>query len=90
MYPEEVITISKKGAKEARVLLDAGRFFRYKYVNIDTGKSDEKVKIVLMNEEGICEEYFIVPVKGGKFLLLPQDYKGKRKVWNGKASVEIP
>lgn len=90
MYPEEVYTTSKKGVREARVLIDSGRFFRYKYVEPESGKAEEKVKILLVNENGHAEEFFVFPVKGGKFLLVPQEYKGKRAVWDGEKAVTIP
>lgn len=90
MYPEEVLTISKKGVKEIRWLIDSGKFFRYKYVEPNTGKAEEKVKIVLLNEAGKPEEFFVFPIKGGKFLLVPQEYKGRRAVWDGERAITIP
>jgi hypothetical protein len=90
MYPEEVLTMSKKGVSEARVLIDQGKFYRYRYVDVNTGKSEEKIKLLLVNTEGKCEEFFVFPVKGGKFLLVPQEYKGERRVWDGNNARTIP
>ncbi|MEM3413569.1 MAG: hypothetical protein QXE27_06470 [Thermoplasmata archaeon] len=89
-YPEEVLTVSKKGVREARVLIDAGRFFRYRYVETETGKAEEKIKLVLVTNDGKAEEFFVFPVKGGKFLLVPQEYKGRRAVWDGEKAITIP
>lgn len=90
MYPDAVLTTSKKGINEARVLIDSGRFFRYRYVETESGKSEEKIKMVLVNDAGTAEEFFVFPVKGGKFLLVPQKYKGRRDVWDGEKAITIP
>ncbi len=44
MHPKDVITKDGK----ARVLVDKGSFFRYKYVDIKTGKTAEKGKNMLV------------------------------------------
>ncbi len=83
-YPEEVITESKKGKKEARVLVDQGKFVRYSYVDVETGNRDKKMKIVLAHD-GDYEEYFVVPMKDGKrYLLIPAEKKPNRKLWDGR------
>lgn len=87
-FPDEVLTKSKKGKVEARALIDKGEFFKYRYLDPNTGEeSESKVKLVLLGEKK--EEYFIIPVKGNRFLLLPAEYKGMRKVWDGKKVLEI-
>ncbi len=82
-YPEEVLTKSKKGKIEARVLVDSGKFVRYEYVDPETGERGEnKVKIVLYNGRDY-EEYFIIPLKqGNRKLLIQAEKKEDRKIWN--------
>ncbi len=85
-FPEEVITVSKRGKREARVLVDRGKYVRYEYLDPVTGKKNEnKVKLVLLTEDGKQEEYFIIPLKQeGRFLLLKAEVKGNRKMWDEK------
>ncbi len=85
-FPDEVITVSKRGKREVRVLVDRGRYIRYEYLDPVTGKkSENKVKLVLLTEDGKQEEYFIIPLKQeGKFLLLKAEVKGNRKIWDEK------
>ncbi len=85
-FPEEVITVSKRGKREVRVLVDRGRYVRYEYLDPVTGKkSENKVKLVLLTEDGKQEEYFIIPLKQeGRFLLLKAEAKGNRKIWDEK------
>ncbi len=87
-YPEEVLTISKKGKTEVRNLLERGRYVKYNYLNPETGKPTEnKEKIVLIKDSGEIEEYFIIPTKTkGRFLLIRTQTKENRKIWNGKSS----
>ncbi len=91
MYPEEVITITKKGKREVRNLIDHGKFVRYNYLDVSTGKQAErKMKIVLRNDKGEEEEYFIFPTKDkNKFLMIKVENKGPRKLWNGREAVDI-
>lgn len=84
MYPEEVVTVSKKGKREVRALIDRGKFVRYEYIDTKTGrKSENKIKLVLLNEKGEQEEYFIIPLKQkDRFLLLKSETKPPRKIWD--------
>ncbi|MDY6985406.1 MAG: hypothetical protein SVE93_03250 [Candidatus Thermoplasmatota archaeon] len=87
-YPEEVITESKKGKKEVRKLIDRGSFVRYEYIDPDTGERGEsKIKLVLKGKT--VEEYFIIPVKGGRSLMLKAEEKGARKIWDGEKAVDL-
>ncbi len=83
-YPEEVITVSKKGKREVRALIDRGKYVRYEYLDPATGKrSENKVKLVLLSENGKQEEYFVIPLKQeGRFLLLRAETKPARKLWD--------
>jgi hypothetical protein len=85
-YPEEVIAISKKGKREVRALIDRGKFVRYEYLDPVTGeKTENKIKLVLLNEQGEQEEYFIIPLKQkNKFLLIRSETKPPRKIWDKK------
>jgi len=87
-YPEDVITESKKGKKEVRKLIDRGSFVRYEYIDPDTGKrSESKIKLVLKSDH--IEEYFIVPMKDGRGLVLKAEEKGERKIWDGEKAIEL-
>jgi hypothetical protein len=90
-YPEEVLTKSKKGKIEVRAIIDRGEFVRYEYLDPATGKkSENKVKLVLRNEKGEQEEYFIIPLKQqGKFLLLKAEVKGERKLWDREKKMVV-
>jgi hypothetical protein len=84
-YPDEVLTTSKKGKVEVRSLIDQGRFVRYEYIDPESGeKTENKVKLVLVLEDGM-EEYFVIPMKDKRNLLIPVAAKGPRKIWDGKA-----
>ena len=91
-YPNSVITYSKKGNQEVRLMVDKGKYCRYQYVDPKTGKLVEKGKtsIMLKNSEGKLEHFFLIPIKGERFLTLKlKDDQKPRKVWNkGKKKEE--
>jgi len=76
-YPEEVITVNKKGKKEVRVLIDKGKYVRYGYIDIETGKKQSKTALILNNEH-----YFIIPLKDGKSLFVKKEGKSSIKIWD--------
>jgi len=78
--PSEVLTKSKKGKIEVRSLVKRG----YEYLDPKTlQKSENKVKLVLKDENGKLEEFFLIPLKqSNKFLALKVEEKGERKIWN--------
>jgi len=82
--PTEVLTRSKKGKIEVRSLIKRGKFVLYEYLDPKTlQKSENKVKLVLKDENGKLEEFFLIPLKQpNKFLVLKVEEKGERKVWN--------
>jgi hypothetical protein len=90
-FPEEVFTRTKKGEIEVRSLIDRGRYIRYRYLHPETGEVMEggKVKLVLLSEAGRAEEYFIIPTKSKRDLLIPAAEKGDRKVWDGSKAVDL-
>ena len=90
-FPEEVLTRTKKGEIEVRSLIDRGRYVRYNYLHPETGQPMEggKVKLVLFSESGKTEEYFIIPTKSKRALLIPAAEKGMRKIWDGTKAVDI-
>lgn len=90
-FPEDVLTRTKKGEIEVRSLIDRGRYVRYNYLHPDTGEPMEggKVKLVLLAEDGTAEEYFVIPTKSKRDLLIPAAEKGARKVWDGTKAVEL-
>lgn len=90
-YPEEVLTRTKKGEVEVRSLIDRGGYVRYNYLHPETGEPMEggKVKLVLVSETGRTEEYFVIPTKSKRDLLIPAADKGARKVWDGTWAVDL-
>jgi hypothetical protein len=90
-FPEEVLTRTKKGEIEVRSLLDRGRYVRYRYLHPETGEPMEggKVKLVLISDSGRTEEFFIIPTKSKRDLLLPAAEKGARKIWDGKDPIDL-
>lgn len=90
-FPDEVLTKTKKGETEVRSLIDRGRYIRYNYLHPETGQPMEggKVKLVLISEGGRAEEFFIIPTKSRRDLLLPAAEKGARKIWDGTQAVDL-
>ena len=88
-YPEQVLTKSKKGKVEVRKLIDSGRFVRYEYIDPETGKlTQNKYKLLLIIGDRM-EEFFIVPLKDGRYLMIPTETKGERMVWDGEKAVGV-
>ena len=90
-FPEEVLTRTKKGELTVRSLIDRGRYVRYNYLHPETGEPMEggKVKLVLIPDRGTTAEYFIIPTRSKRDLLIPAAEKGARKVWDGTEAVEL-
>jgi len=89
MYPKEVLTKTKRGKVEVRVLVNKGEFIRYEYIDPETGeRTQNKTKLILKTREG-TEEYFLIPMKDGRILMLPTESKGKRKIWDSKKNKPI-
>ncbi len=90
-FPDEVLTRTKKDEIEVRSLLDRGRYVRYNYLHPDTGQPMEggKVKLVLASDDGTTEEFFIIPTKSHRDLLIPAADKGARKIWDGQQAIEL-
>jgi len=90
-FPSEVLTRTKNGKVEVRSLIDRGRYVRYNYLDPETGESMEggKVKLVLLSDAGRTEEYFIIPTKSKRDLLIPASEKGARRIWDGTRAVDL-
>ena len=90
-FPEEVLTRTKQGELEVRSLIDRGRYVRYNYLDPETAEPMEggKVKLVLVSEAGTVEEFFVIPTKSRRDLLIPAPEKGARKVWDGARAVDL-
>ncbi|MCD6476712.1 MAG: hypothetical protein J7K26_00910 [Candidatus Aenigmarchaeota archaeon] len=90
-YPEEVLTKSRKGKIEVRSLIDKGKFIRYNYKDPETGKILEKGKLslIIKNTKGKTEHYYMIPIKGNRYLAIPIKDKKKRKVWNSKKAIKL-
>ncbi|MCD6507716.1 hypothetical protein J7M22_13995 [Candidatus Poribacteria bacterium] len=88
-YPEQVLTKNRKGKVEVRKLIDNGRFVRYEYIDPETGKlTQNKYKLLLITDDRM-EEFFIVPLKDGRYLMIPTEAKGERMIWDGERAVGI-
>ena len=89
--PEEVLTRTKKGEIEVRSLVDRGRYIRYNYLHPETAEPMEggKVKLVLIPESGEPQEFFIIPTKSNRDLLIPAAEKGARKIWDETKAVDL-
>ena len=48
-----------------------------------------KVKLVLLSDAGRTEEYFIIPTKSKRDLLIPASEKGARRIWDGTRAVDL-
>jgi hypothetical protein len=91
IYPESVMTLSSKGKKEARVLVERGEYARYAYFDPETGKpvSEGKETVLLRNAQGRMEKLFIVPISGGKRLVfLKKEVDKDAKVWDDRKKRE--
>lgn len=90
-FPDEVLTRTKKGEVEVRSFIDRGRYVRYNYLDPETGEAMEggKVKLVLISQAGRTEEYFLIPTKSKRDLLIPASDKGARKIWDGTRAIDL-
>jgi hypothetical protein len=86
MFPEEVLTKTKKGKIEVRNLIARGKFVWYDYRDPKTFEKTEKGKsrIFLKDEEGNVLSYFLIPLKENRFLLIEAEKEKDKKVWNDK------
>ncbi|MEE9167749.1 MAG: hypothetical protein V3U24_09880 [Candidatus Neomarinimicrobiota bacterium] len=90
-YPSSVITQDSKGNKEVRLLLDRGKFVRYRYLDSVTGKiaENEKMSILLKNTEGEEKHLYIIPLQPGRSLVIwPKGGEKSRSVWNSETGKE--
>ncbi len=83
-YPEEVLTKSKTGKIEARVLEEEGQYYIYSYEDVASGKKESKIKLILKSQDK-HKELFLIPLKEkGKFLALESEPKDGIAVWDPK------
>src|SRR5207245_7750824 len=90
-FPDEVLTRTKKGEIEVRSFIDRGRYVRYRYLHSETGEVMEggKSKLVLLSDTGRTEEYFMIPTRSKRELLIRAAEKGARTVWGGTRAVDL-
>jgi len=84
-YPESVLTKGKSGKIELRALVTRGKFVICKYLDPETLQlADKKLKLTLKRDDGEIEEYFLIPLKNGRYLMITPKKKEEkeRKVWN--------
>ena len=87
-FPEEVIAVTKKGAREVRSYLDHGQFLLYEYLDPETGRpTSNKKKLVLKGSKR--QEFFMIPMKDGRILLVPAESKGSTRVWRNGEVMEF-
>jgi hypothetical protein len=90
-FSDQVLTRGKSGKIELRTLHSRGSFVMCKYLDPETLKlADKKTKLTLKGEDGIVEEYFIIPLKDPRrSLLVKAEGEDKdRRVWNQQAQRE--
>ncbi len=86
-YPDETIAIGVKGKKEARILESKGAdFVVYGYVDIKTGKPENKYSVLLRKKDGI-EHFFIVRLPKGRELVVKHETEkpGKKGIYDKKS-----
>jgi len=87
MFPEEVLTKTKKGKIEVRNLIARGKFVWYDYRNPESYENEEsgKSRLFLKDEEGNVYSFFVIPLKEkGKYLMLEAEKEEDKKIWNNK------
>ncbi len=90
MYPEEVITVAKKGKREVRNYLMHGTFVEYNYLDEKTGEAvDNKIKLVLKAKDGKVYEYFIIHGSNDRSILITAPEKGSRKILVNNKAVDL-
>jgi hypothetical protein len=89
-FSEKVLTKAKSGKIELRALDSRGGYVLCKYLDPKTLKlADKKKKLTLRDEDGNIQEYFIIPLKDNRSLLVTGEQKEKdRKIWNEKTKKE--
>lgn len=83
--PEEVLTKGKGGKLEVRALDSRGTYVTCKYLDPKTMKpADRKRKLVLKDQNGNVQEYFIIPLKDPNraLLITSQPNEKERQIWN--------
>jgi len=83
-FPDTVVAKGKRGIPEIRTLDSRGDFVICKYLDPKTMKpADPKRKLMLRLEDGKVEEYFIVPLKNSRALLISgRSDEKERQIWN--------
>lgn len=81
MEDKDAITVSKKGVQEIREFEERGRYVIYRYRDLGSGEVREKKrKLVLLSDDGVWREYFIIPTKApGRELLLHAEEKERER-----------
>jgi len=90
-FSNDVLTKGKSGKTELRALHSRGSFVMCKYLDPETFKlADKKTKLSLKRDDGIVEEYFIIPLRDAKrsLLIKAEGEENDRKVWNQEAQQE--
>jgi len=73
-YPEEVIAVSKKGEREARILVSKGEYLKYRYKKETGEEVPNKYTLILRTEEGF-EEFMFVKTASGRELVVKHEIK---------------
>lgn len=92
MRPEKSITVSSRGRREVRILVERGIYTIVKYMDLKTGKVIEgKFKIYLRHGDEL-KGYLMIPLKEkGKYLSFEdRDVKKDAYVYNLEDDIEEP
>lgn len=82
--PNECIATTKTGKKEARVLVQYGKYVMYEYRELG-GKKVNKYSILLKRDDGKIEHLMIVPLKNRELVVKHAVEESEtRGVWDEK------
>ncbi|MCX8190982.1 MAG: hypothetical protein N3D78_02260 [Candidatus Aenigmarchaeota archaeon] len=87
MFPEDVLTKSKKGRAEVRNLIARGEFVWYDYRDPESFEKVEsgKSRLFLKDEDGTVYSFFVIPMReSGRYLLIKAEADEEKKIWNEK------
>jgi len=89
MFPQEVMTRTKKGKLEVRSLSEKGEFLLYEFLDPETTKPTSNKKKLILKSSTRRSEFFLIPTRDGRFLLIPTEPKEGVKVWADGSIVEF-
>lgn len=88
-YPESVLTENRSGETEVRTLSARGEFIICEYSDPEKlERKEDKRKLILKDQDGNFEEYFIIPLKeeNKNLLISPSEESREYYFWNKERS----